>query len=79
MARQKPGVLEKERADKQKAIQDCDFKVTEVEYQRKSKQNARSNPFVLECERIKKQETRQQKQKLEDACNVPNLNTSHGT
>ena len=79
MAKQKPGVLAKERADKQKAIQDSDFKVTEVEYQRKSKQNARSNPFVLESERITKQEIRQQKQKLENACNVPNLSTSHGT
>ena len=34
--------------------------------QRTSKQNARKDPFILECERIKQQESRQRKRKLEE-------------
>ena len=48
-----------------KARQDRDYKAKELVAQRKSKQNARKNPFVLECERVKKQENRRMKQKLD--------------
>ena len=34
--------------------------------QRTSKQNARKDPFILECERIKQQQSRQRKRKLEE-------------
>ena len=37
-----------------KARQDRDYTAKELVAQRKSKQNARKNPFVLECERVKK-------------------------
>ena len=39
-----------------KTRQDRDYKAKELESQRKYKQNARKNMFVLECERVKKQE-----------------------
>ena len=35
-------------------------------YQNASKQNARKNPFVLECERVRKQQVRQEKRKFND-------------
>ena len=42
--------------------------------QRTSKQNARKDPFILECERIKQQQSRQRKRKLEEMSrsDVPN-------
>ena len=45
-------------------------------YHRLSKQNARKDPFVLECERIKQQKRRRQKRKLEEmsGLDVPNKN-----
>ena len=47
---------------KQNARQDPTFKVKELVVQRKSKQTARKKKqFVLECERIKKQECRRKK------------------
>ena len=42
------------------------FKAKELVNQRVSKQNARKKPIVLECERIKKQQHRQQKGKMEE-------------
>lgn len=42
------------------------FKVKELLYQRKSEQNSRKEPLVQECERIRQQQNRQQKRKLED-------------
>ena len=49
-----------------KARQDRDYKAKELVAQRKSKQNARKNPFVLECERVKKQEYRRKKRKIDE-------------
>ena len=49
-----------------KARQDRDYTAKELVAQRKSKQNARKNPFVLECERVKKQEYRKKKQKIDE-------------
>ena len=48
---------------KQKARKDPSFQLNEARYQRLSKQNARKRPFVLECERTRKQQKRQQSQK----------------
>ncbi|MCG8077008.1 MAG: AAA family ATPase, partial [Candidatus Thiodiazotropha taylori] len=58
-ARQKPGVLEKEKAKKQEDRQKADFKASEIIHQRASKQNARQRPGVLAKERADKQEARQ--------------------
>ena len=49
-----------------KARQDRDYKAKELVAQRKFKQNARKNPFVLECERVKKQEYRKEKRKIDE-------------
>ena len=49
-----------------KARQDRDYKAKELVAQCKSKQNARKNPFVLECERVKKQECRKKKRKIDE-------------
>ena len=49
-----------------KARQDRDYTAKELVAQRKSKQNARKNPFVLECERVKKQEYRKKKRKIDE-------------
>ena len=51
-----------------RARQDKDYKAKELVVQRKSKQTARKNQFVLECERIKKQERGRKKRKI-DAMN----------
>ena len=48
---------------KRKARKDPSFQLNEARYQRLSKQNARKRPFVLECERTRKQQKRQQSQK----------------
>ena len=42
------------------------FQAKEIVNQRISKQNARKDPFILECERIKKLQNRQRKRKLEE-------------
>ena len=73
-ARQDRGYKAKElvaqRKSKQNARQDRDYKakelLAELAAQRKSKQNARKNPFVLECERVKKQEFRKKKRKIDE-------------
>ena len=49
-----------------KARQDSNFKAKELVAQRKSKQNARKNLFFVECERVKKQEYRKNKQKMDE-------------
>ena len=51
---------------KHKARQDSNFKAKELVAQRKSKQNARKNLFFVECERVKKQEYRKNKQKMNE-------------
>ena len=49
-------------AIKQNERKDPSFQLNEARYQLISKQNARKRPFVLECERTRKQQKRQQKQ-----------------
>ena len=65
-----------QRKSKQDARQDRDYKAKELVAQRKSKQNARKNPFVLECERVKKQENRRMKRKLDKENKCINLETT---
>ena len=66
-----------QRKSKQKARQDRDFKAKELVAQRKSKQNARKNPFVLECERVKKQEYRRKKRKIDEVNEYIDLEETH--
>ena len=49
-----------------KARQDSNFKAKELVAQRRYKQNARKNLFFVECERVKKQEYRKNKQKMDE-------------
>ena len=56
-----------------KARQDRNYKAKELETQRKYKQNAIRIPFVLECERVKKQENRRMKRKLDKENECINL------
>ena len=71
----------KEMESKQHARKDPVFKDREIKYQKVSKQNARKNPIVLECERIKKQQIRQEKRKCTDnsRLNVPTKRFKHDT
>ena len=46
--RKRPGVLAKERAQKQLARQDPNFKANELVHQRSCKQSARKRPGALE-------------------------------
>ena len=41
--------------------------------QRKSKQNIRKNPFVLECERVKKQVCRRKKRNIDEISDYRDL------
>ena len=54
-------------------------KAKEKVYQNASKRKARENPYVLECERIKKQKIRQEKRKNDDysEINVPRKRRKH--
>ena len=54
------------------------FQSKEIVNQRTSNQNARKDPFILECERIKQQQSRQRKRKLEEMSrlDVPNKNVN---
>ena len=60
-----------------KARQDRDYKAKELVAQLKSKQNARKNPFVLECERVKKQEYRRKKRKIDEVNEYIDLEETH--
>ena len=62
-----------ERKSKQIARESQAFRAREREYQNASKKKARENPYILECERIKKKHVRQEKRKNEDnsGINVP--------
>ena len=57
------------------------FKAQEKVYQNVSKRKARENPYILECERIKKQQIRQEKRKFNDnvEINVPRKRCKHDT
>ena len=50
-------------------------------YQKESKRKSRENPYFLECERIKKQQIRQEKRKFNDASgiDVPRKRCKHDT
>ena len=50
-------------------------------YQKESKRKARENPYFLECERIKKQQLRQEKRKINDdsGIDVPRKRCKHDT
>ena len=63
----------KEREAKQSARENQAFKTQEKVYQNVSKRKDRRNPYILECERIKRQQIRQEKRKFHDnsEINVP--------
>ena len=62
-----------QKRSKQLSREDEAFISQEKVYQNASKKKARENPYVLECERIKKQQKRQEKRKFNDdsGINVP--------
>ena len=60
-----------------KTRQDRDYKAKELESQRKYKQNARKNLFVLEFERVKKQEYRRNKRKIDEMHECTDLEETH--
>ena len=61
-----------QKKSKQRARENQTFKEQEKESQNQSKKRAREYPYVLECERIKKQQIRQEKRKIDDLeINVP--------
>ena len=55
-----------QKKSKQRARESQTFKEQEKECQNQSKRRARENPYVLECKRIKKQQIRQEKRKIND-------------
>ena len=71
--RKNPVHKTKEREAKRSAREKQAFKAREKVYQNASKRKARENPYILECERIKKQQIRQEKRKFNDnfEINVP--------
>ena len=71
----------KERESKQSARKNQTFNAKVRIYQNASKKKARKNPYFLECERIKKQQVRQEKRKFEDnsGINVPTKRCKHDT
>ena len=66
-----------QRKYKHKARQDADYKAKELVAQRKSKQNTRKNPFVLECERVKKPEYRRKKRNIYEISEYIDLEESN--
>ena len=72
-AREDPVFKTKERESKQLARENEAYSAQEKVYQNASKNKARENPYVLECERIKKQQKRKEKRKFNDdsGINVP--------
>ena len=54
-----------QKKSKQRARENQTFKEQDKECQNQSKK-ARENPYVLKCERIKKQQIRQEKRKIND-------------
>ena len=61
-ARKDPVFKMKERESKQSVRENPAFEAKEFVYQKKSKQLARTNPYVLECNRIKKQQKGRKKE-----------------
>ena len=69
-----------QKKSKQRARENQTFKEQEKECQNQSKKKrARENPYVLECERIKKQQIRQEKRKINDdlEITVPRKKNNH--
>ena len=73
----KAGELVANRKHMHKTRQDTDYKAKELESQRKYKQNARKNLFVLECERVKKQEYRRNKRNIDEMHECTDLVETH--
>ena len=75
----KETVYQKE--SKERARENQDFKAREKVCQNTSKRKARANPYVLECERIKKQQIRQEKRKFNDdlGINISRKKIRHAT
>ena len=75
----KETVYQKE--SKARAREKQDFKAREKVCQNTSKRKARANPYVLECERIKKQQIRQEKRKFNDdlGINISRKKNRHAT
>ena len=73
----KEGELVVNRKHMQKNRQDRDNKANELESQRKYKQNARKNLFVLECKRVKKQEYRRNKRRIDEMHECTDLEETH--
>ena len=65
-ARKDPVFKTEEWKSKQFARRNPCFRAKETVYQKESKRKARENPYFLECERIKKQQIRQEKRKFND-------------
>ena len=77
--RKDPVYKSKEREAKQSARENQTYKAQEKLNQKMSKRKARENPYVLECERIKKQQIRQEKRKFNDnsEIDVPRKRRKH--
>ena len=75
----KETVYQKE--SKERARENQDFKAREKVCQNTYKRKARANPYVLECERIKKQQIRQEKRKFNDdlGINISRKKIRHAT
>ena len=84
-ARKDPSFKTKEtvyqKESKQLARENQAFKTKEKAYQNISKKKARENAYVRECERIKKQQVRQEKRKFDDSSEVttPGKRYKHDT
>ena len=84
-ARKDPSFKTKEtvyqKESKQLARENQAFKTKEKTYQNISKKKARENAYVRECERIKKQQVRQEKRKIDDSSEVttPRKRYKHDT
>ena len=84
-ARKDPSFKTKEtvyqKESKQLARENQAFKTKEKTYQNISKKKARENAYVRECERIKKQQVRQEKRKFDDSSEVttPRKKYKHDT
>ena len=84
-ARKDPSFKTKEtvyqKESKQLARENQAFKTKEKAYQNISKKKARENAYVRECERIKKQQVRQEKRKFDDSSEVitPRKRYKHDT
>ena len=80
-ARKDPVFKTKERESKEFARRNPVFRAKETLYQKESKRKARENPYFLECERIKKQQLRLEKRKINDdsGIDVPRKRCKHDT